>query len=735
MIKFGYLWNRNKLASNTYYMEKQLRIIAIRPLGNCVPHILRVLKPNITYFLYNNYEMCDNDQFIRNKGEVIPFDFFRLDSNSPNIGISAIVGKNGDGKSSLVELMIRVLNNFAKKYNFGGDSQNLTYIEEIQAELYFSYISEKNDEIIYKIRIENRNIELYKNSYKNQIWNINNEKKSEELSFFYTLVSNYSIYAYNTNDFQRENIKDECWLDSVFHKNDGYQTPIVLHPFRQKGNIDINTESNLTKQRLISLFVTDDKSSNSFRNINGKFALSLEWNLSTKSKLDSSIFEYFREVKRNLPFTTERTKKIESDDNNNLRLFIEFISQNQSFFSKYNNEKKVENISPLLKNNDASDFHNLFEEMQSGSCPDSINELNFDQFMRLVIVIFYRKEWETVLQHIHQEKSIIVNDKIKNRLLDYLAYKSISITEKYTKYKTYAIKCSFSDFFNNVSRLGDEELCKLKGSLISMLEDRSHITLKIRQCANFMYINELAKDRLDNNTTDFTEVYNKYKETIKSFGESVEAIDLLPPPIYDTDVVLISKPNNVESKLSDLSSGEKQLIYSVSSILYHLRNINSVEQTPVINKYRHINLIFEEIELYFHPEFQRQYIKYLLENISKINLSSIESINICFVTHSPFVLSDIPISNVLFLEEGESREFEDVNTFASNIHSLLTNQFFLRNGVIGAFAQQLIKETVVSLLEADLKKDNEERVSMIIDLIGEPVLRAKLLDMFKERGK
>ncbi|MBS5980761.1 MAG: hypothetical protein KIB51_13760 [Dysgonomonas mossii] len=125
----------------------------------------------------------------------------------------------------------------------------------------------------------------------------------------------------------------------------------------------------------------------------------------------------------------------------------------------------------------------------------------------------------------------------------------------------------------------------------------------------------------------------------------------------------------------------------------------------------------------------------MLENISKINLSSIESINICFVTHSPFVLSDIPISNVLFLEEGEAREFEDVNTFASNIHSLLTNQFFLRNGVIGAFAQQLIKETVVSLLEADLKKDNEERVSMIIDLIGEPVLRAKLLDMFKERGK
>lgn len=716
-------------------MDKQLRIIAIRPLDGCAPHILKVLKNNITYFLYNNYEMCDNDQFIRNHGEVIPFDFFRLDIDSPKISISAIVGKNGDGKSSLIELMIRVLNNFAKKYNFGGDSQNLTYIEGIQAELYFSYTSEKNDEIIYKIRIENSNIELYKNSYKNLIWSVKNDTKSEELNFFYTLVSNYSIYAYNTNDFQRENIKDECWLDNVFHKNDGYQTPIVLHPFRQEGNIDINTESNLTKQRLISLFVTDNESSNSFRNINGKFALSLEWNLSSKSKLDSSISKYFREVKRNLPFTTERTKKIEFNDNNNLSLFIEFISQNQSFFNKYNSGKKIENISPLLKNNDASDFLNLFEEMQRDLCPDCINDLNFDQFMRLVIVLFYRKGWETILRKKYNEKTIIVNDKIKNRLLDYLAYKSISITEKYTKYKTHVIECPFSYFFNNGSSLGDENFDKIKKSLILMLEDHSHITLKIRQCVNCMYLNELIKDSHDNNTTDFTDVYKKYKETIKSSGEALEVIDLLPPPIYDTDVILISDPNNVKSKLSDLSSGEKQLIYSVSSILYHLRNINSVEQTPVINKYRHINLIFEEIELYFHPEFQRQYIKYLLENISKISLALIESINICFVTHSPFVLSDIPISNVLFLEEGEAREFEEGNTFASNIHSLLTNQFFLRNGVIGAFSQQLIKKTIVSLLEADLKKDNEERLSMIINLIGEPVLRAKLLDMFKERRK
>lgn len=57
--------------------------------------------------------------------------------------------------------------------------------------------------------------------------------------FFYTFVSNYSMYAYNREDYSDEFDADGigCWLQGIFHKNDGYQTPIVLTPFREKGNI------------------------------------------------------------------------------------------------------------------------------------------------------------------------------------------------------------------------------------------------------------------------------------------------------------------------------------------------------------------------------------------------------------------------------------------------------------------------------------------------------------------
>ena len=76
-------------------MDKQLRVIAVRPLNGCAKHILKVLKPDTTYFLYNNYEMCDDNQFIRNKGEIIPFDFFNWMQIRPILAFPQLSGKMG----------------------------------------------------------------------------------------------------------------------------------------------------------------------------------------------------------------------------------------------------------------------------------------------------------------------------------------------------------------------------------------------------------------------------------------------------------------------------------------------------------------------------------------------------------------------------------------------------------------------------------------------------------------
>lgn len=73
-------------------------------------------------------------------------------------------------------------------------------------------------------------------------------------------------------------------------------------------------------------------------------------------------------------------------------------------------------------------------------------------------------------------------------------------------------------------------------------------------------------------------------------------------------------------------------------------------------------------------------------------LNNIHGVNITLITHSPFVLSDIPESNILFLnKKGQSNPFG--HTFGANIHAMLNNSFML-DSTIGEYARKSIKKLV-----------------------------------------
>lgn len=93
-------------------------------------------------------------------------------------------------------------------------------------------------------------------------------------SLFDTLACNYSLYGFNYRDYFKEAtpierllklhskkgelksdelVEDHLWLKGIFHKNDGYQTPIVLHPMRQDGRLNITKENLLAKERMCNL--------------------------------------------------------------------------------------------------------------------------------------------------------------------------------------------------------------------------------------------------------------------------------------------------------------------------------------------------------------------------------------------------------------------------------------------------------------------------------------------------
>jgi len=191
------------------------------------------------------------------------------------------------------------------------------------------------------------------------------------------------------------------------------------------------------------------------------------------------------------------------------------------------------------------------------------------------------------------------------------------------------------------------------------------------------------------------------------------------------------------------------MVYSINSIIYHLINLNSIDSDDRIS-YKYFNIFLDEIELYFHPEFQRKYLFELLKSLNVMNFS-IYGINILFLTHSPFILSDIPSQNILKLDEGKIRDdVTSENTFGANIHDLLAKDFFLKDGFMGEFAKSEINNVIsflanekneneitkieeeIKSLDSDLKKENLEKPKTIeIELIRNELIKTKRKKLLK----
>ena len=211
------------------------------------------------------------------------------------------------------------------------------------------------------------------------------------------------------------------------------------------------------------------------------------------------------------------------------------------------------------------------------------------------------------------------------------------------------------------------------------------------------------------------------------YKTKIVLLDNLPPALYRWDIKF-RKVGTTDCNIDfdTLSSGEKQMLNSFSAIIYHLQNLNAT----VAEHYTNINVILEEIELYYHPEFQRSYIYKLLNLLRGVKLNNIKNINIVFVTHSPFILSDIPKSNVLFLRDGMDQHLMQENTFGANIHSLLKNGFFLPNLTMGEFAYQKINSLFDKLNSGDFAQEEMDDIYQDILLVGEPFLRSQLLGIY-----
>ena len=191
-----------------------------------------------------------------------------------------------------------------------------------------------------------------------------------------------------------------------------------------------------------------------------------------------------------------------------------------------------------------------------------------------------------------------------------------------------------------------------------------------------------------------------------------------------------------------LSSGENALL-NLFSRLYNFIAHNFINNT-FFELSQHYILLLDEADLSFHPSWKKRYVKALLKTLPYFfnELANHPSIQIIFTTHDPLTLSDLPNSNVVYLERrtysdktkilGNDDENRPTKTFGANISDLLADSFFIETSLVGDFAFNKIQDAIKWLNNAD-NKENTEYYEKLIYSIDEPIVQRKLSEMFDEK--
>lgn len=228
----------------------------------------------------------------------------------------------------------------------------------------------------------------------------------------------------------------------------------------------------------------------------------------------------------------------------------------------------------------------------------------------------------------------------------------------------------------------DELKYKIK-YLISILDDffdlgQTDSKLPLRELIE--YIMQLPHERFENS--------NQFVLSIDSFTTYEHEL---------TSVIVEYFSNIIDIKARHLSDGQYVYCSTFTQIF------------EAVNEYTDHNLllVLDEPDINMHPEWSRCFIDNILSLIPSFTNRKVQLI---ISTHSPFLVSDVPNSNVYqIVGEGNNKKINTVDkSFAANIFDIISGGFYLEYP-IGEFARKKIESI-------------KSKESNIIDLIDDPFL-------------
>ncbi|CAA6807206.1 MAG: Unknown protein [uncultured Sulfurovum sp.] len=341
---------------------------------------------------------------------------------------------------------------------------------------------------------------------------------------------------------------------------------------------------------------------------------------------------------------------------------------------------------------------------------------------------FYLKNKFKIFENFFQPKKILLGIDLA------IGFDNIIWTEETKKKLEYEdaeslIKKYFID--NPIGNITTERLSnKLENKKMSNLIKKylekypEQKNTKVKKYKNNIYtVFELDIDELEYNKDEKYEIIERI--SYKSFENS------MPEEYMSSEEVKSSKPIQLSSvgkifddlkyfsidlvdeqnkSFMELSFGEQQLVDILNQIYaigtkYYLYEADGLDEhsysdvvkdmqiwdSPFYKKnIENFIIFFDEIDIGFHPDWQKRTIQYILDFLKLIPN---KNFHLIFSTHSPFLLSDIPKENILFFGD---KKIEANQTFGANIHTLLSDSFFMEDGLMGEFAKNKIRTIKVA---------------------------------------
>ena len=147
-------------------------------------------------------------------------------------------------------------------------------------------------------------------------------------------------------------------------------------------------------------------------------------------------------------------------------------------------------------------------------------------------------------------------------------------------------------------------------------------------------------------------------------------------------------------------------------------------------------VFIDEAETTLHPVWQKN----LLWNVLWFfeNFAKGFNVHLIMATHSPMLLSDVPLSHCIMMERwGTGRDARTVcsdlrtnksflgltSTFAANIFDLYKASFFMDDGLVGKLAQKKLDSLMVKakhIIEGATDEKMDENDWQVLESVGDP---------------